>query len=203
MYAYIKGTLEEVLDNQVVIDNHGIGYRILTSAGTINALPPRGEMVRLYTYLHVKEDEMSLYGFRSKDDLSVFTMLLNVNGIGPKGALGILSVLSADDLRFAVAGADAKAIAKAPGIGAKTAQRVILELKDKLKIEDAFHDEGMEDVAVFGGAFQSVKTEAIQALTALGYSSQEAVRTLSGIEITETMNVEDVLKAALKQMALM
>lgn len=153
----------------------------------------------MYTYLHLREDVMVLYGFLTKDDLELFKQLITVSGIGPKGGLAILSTLDADDLRFAVLSGDAKAISKAPGIGAKTAQRVILELKDKMSLEDAFEKKTMhveERAQSAGGA--SVKNDAVMALTALGYSSTESLKAVSKVTITEDMDVEDVLKAALK-----
>lgn len=202
MYSYIKGTLEETMEDKIVVDNHGIGYNINVPARVLDALAPVGSQVKVYTYLNVKEDAFSLYGFLTKDDIKVFKLLLGVGGIGPKGALAILSVMSTDDLRFAVMGGDAKAIAKAPGVGGKTAQRVILELKDKLNIEDVFEEKDMPQVSGGVPGTKTVKNEAVQALVALGYSSSEALSVLSKIEITEEMNVEDVLKAALKQMAM-
>ena len=202
MYSYIKGTLEETMEDKIVVDNHGIGYNINVPARVLDALAPVGSEVKVYTYLNVKEDAFSLYGFLTKDDIKVFKLLLGVGGIGPKGALAIRSVMSTDDLRFAVMGGDAKAIAKAPGVGGKTAQRVILELKDKLNIEDVFEEKDMPQVSGGVPETKTVKSEAVQALVALGYSSSEALSVLSKIEITEEMNVEDVLKAALKQMAM-
>lgn len=201
MYSYIKGTLEEVGESFVVVDNHGIGYQIQTPANIVDNLPDIGNAVKLYTYLHVKEDAMSLFGFLTKDDLKIFQLLLGVSGIGPKGALGVLSVLSADDLRFAVVGGDAKAIAKAPGIGAKTAQRVILELKDKLNIEEVFEDKELDGEHISMSESKTVKNEAVQALVALGYSSSEALSVISKIDIAEEESVEEILKSALKQMA--
>ena len=146
---------------------------------------------------------MILYGFLTKDDLELFKLLITVSGIGPKGGLAILSTLDADDLRFAVLSGDAKAIAKAPGIGAKTAQRVILELKDKMSLEDAFEKKS-EHVALQQNAsgLNQVKNDAVQALTALGYSSTESMKAVSAVDITEEMDVEAVLKAALKHMSL-
>lgn len=201
MYSYIKGTLEEVGEGKIVIDNHGIGYQILTSSNMADYLPSVGAEVKIYTYLNVKEDAMTLFGFLTKDALYVFQLLLGVSGIGPKGALGILSVMTTDDLRFAVIGGDARAIAKAPGIGAKTAQRVILELKDKLNLEDVFEDKGIPVQNPAAAEAKTIKNEAVQALVALGYSSSEALSAISGVEPAEDMEVEDILKAALKQMA--
>ena len=204
MYSYIKGILEEVEENLVVIEAGGIGYNIYTTGGTFDYLPSIGEELKLYTYLNVREDAMQLYGFLTKDDLKVFKLLLGVSGIGPKGALAILSVMSPDDLRFAVLAEDVKAISKAPGVGSKTAQRLILELKDKLSLEDAFEQKlANESVKMAPNQLTGIKNDAIQALVALGYSSSDALKTINMVEITEDLDVEDVLKAALKNMAFM
>lgn len=204
MYSYIRGVLTDVEENLVVIEAGGIGYNIYTTAQTFDYLPSVGDELKLYTYLNVREDAMLLYGFLTKDDLRVFKLLLGVSGIGPKGALAILSVMSTDDLRFAVLADDAKAIAKAPGIGAKTAQRLILELKDKLSLEDAFEQKLSNEAAKKApNHLTGIKNDAVQALVALGYSSSDALKTVNAVEITENTDVEDVLKAALKNMAFM
>lgn len=200
MYSYIKGELVEILDDVIVVEAGQIGYNIHIPASMIDNFTGTGQEVKIYTYLQVKEDDMQLYGFLTRDDLNIFKLLLGVNGIGPKGALAVLSVMTPDDLRFAVLGEDAKSIAKAPGIGNKTAQRVILELNDKIRLEDAFEAKTAH-VAEGQSATSSVKNEAVQALTALGYSSSEALKAVSGVELTEDITVEEVLKEALKQMA--
>lgn len=203
MYSYIKGILVDMEEDLIVVETGGIGYNIYTTGQTFRYLPSIGEEVKIYTYLYIREDAMMLYGFLTKDDLRVFKLLIGVSGIGPKGALAILSVMTTDDLRFAVLGDDAKAISKAPGIGAKTAQRLILELKDKLSLEDAFEQKlaNTQLKEESKNHVKGVKNEAVQALTALGYSSSEALKALDGIEITEDTDVEDILKAALKNMA--
>ena len=201
MYSYIKGTLEETGEDYIVIEAGGIGYQIYTTGQTFQYLPSQGAELKVYTYLHVREDAMILFGFLTKDDLSVFKLLLGVSGIGPKGALAILSVVTTDDLRFAVLGDDAKAIARAPGVGAKTAQRLILELKDKLSLEDAFEQKLAKNEDMVQNKTGGAKNEAVQALVALGYSSSEALKALQGVEIQENTDVEDILKAALKNMA--
>ena len=204
MYSYIRGVLAEVEENLVVVEAGGIGYNIYTTSQTFDYLPSVGEELKLYTYLQLREDAMQLYGFLTKDDLNVFKLLLGVSGIGPKGALAILSVMSTDDLRFAILGEDAKMIAKAPGIGAKTAQRVILELKDKMNLEDAFEQKLQNHTnQPLPKQASGIKNDAIQALVALGYSSTEALKTVNAVEINEDSNVEDILKAALKNMAFM
>ncbi len=204
MYAYIKGTLTDVEENLVVLEAGGIGYNIYTAGQTMDYLPSVGEELKLYTYLHLREDVMMLYGFFTKDDLKVFKLLLGVSGIGPKGALAILSVMTADDLRFAVLADDAKTIAKAPGVGAKTAKRLILELKDKLSLEEAFEQKLANNSAErMPNQITGIKNDAVQALVALGYSSTEALKAVNAVEITEDSDVEDILKAALKNMAFM
>ena len=203
MYSYIKGVLAELEEDAIVVETGGIGYHIYTTGQTFSRLPSLGDEVKIYTYLYIREDAMLLYGFCSKDELRVFKLLLGVSGIGPKGALAILSVMTTDDLRFAVLGDDAKTIAKAPGVGVKTAQRLILELRDKLIIEDEFEEKLSQAEDTARGRAKGAKNEAVQALVALGYSSSEALKALGGIEITEETDVEDLLKAALKNMALM
>lgn len=202
MYSYIKGTLVEASAEGIVVDNQGIGYGILVPGQVLEYLPSIGEEVKIYTYHYVREDMIALYGFLTREDVNIFKMLIGVSGIGPKGALAILSVMSTDDLRFAILGEDAKAIAKAPGIGVKTAQRLIIELKDKISLEDAFEQKlANQGEKVEKNPATGVKNEAILALTSLGYSQSEALQVLSGIEIKEDSAVEDVLKEALKQMA--
>lgn len=204
MYSYVKGELAEVNLDHIVVETGGIGYMIYVPTNTFAYLPSIGENIKVYTYLYIREDAMILYGFLTKDDLEMFKMLITVNGIGPKGGLAVLSTLSSDDLRFAILSDDAKAIAKAPGVGAKTAQRVILDLKDKMSLEDAFekkleHNEAMPDKS----ALSAVKNDAVLALTALGYSSTESMKAVSKVEIKDSMDVEDVLKAALKFMSIL
>ncbi len=202
MYAYIKGELAEINTDHIVVEAGGIGYQVFISLQTFDYLPSVGEDLKIYTYLYLREDAMILYGFLTKDDMELFKLLISVSGIGPKGGLAILSTLEADDLRFAILSGDAKAISKAPGVGGKTAQRVILELKDKLSLEDAFEaktEHVQKNAAAAGG---SVKNDAVMALTALGYSSTESLKAVSAVEITEDMDVEEVLKAALKHLSL-
>lgn len=202
MYAYIRGTLAECNVDHIVIETGGIGYQVFIPGQTFSYLPAVGEPLKVYTYLYLREDAMILYGFLTKDDLELFQLLISVSGIGPKAGLAILSTLTADDLRFAVLAGDAKAIAKAPGVGGKTAQRIILELKDKMSLEDALEKKSGHVQMEPTGSSQ-VKNDAVMALTALGYSSAESLRALAAVEITEGMDVEDVLKAALKQMSLL
>ena len=202
MYAYIKGELAEKNIDHIVVEAGGIGYLIYVPAQSIDYLPDEGDQIKVYTYLYIREDAMVLYGFLTKDDLEIFKMLITVSGIGPKGGLGILSTLSADDLRFAILSGDSKTISKAPGIGAKTAQRVIIDLKDKMSLEEAF-EKKLDNNAdgVQKTLHSSIKNDAVMALSALGYSSAESLKAVSKVDITDDMDVEDVLKLALKNMS--
>ena len=209
MYAYLKGTLEEVTEDNIVVEVNGIGYNVKVSTTTADLLPGLGNEIKIYTYTLVREDTFSLYGFLTRDDLEIFKKLITVNGIGPKGGLAILSVMSADALRFAIMAGDAKSIAKAPGVGAKTAERVILDLRDKISLEDTLHGlgsendiRGMTTGALPGGAASdnAMKKEAIEALVALGYSASDATAAVKKLELTEDTTVESLLKLALKHM---
>lgn len=205
MYAYIKGTLEEIMEDCVVVETGGIGYNVKVSTTTADLLPGIGSEVKIYTYTLVREDAFSLYGFLTRDDLEIFKKLITVSGIGPKGGLAILSVMSADALRFAVMAGDAKAIAKAPGIGAKTAERVILDLRDKISLEDTLRGIGTPTgkagtSADAQTADNVMKREAIEALVALGYSASDATAAVKKVELHEDITVEDILKQALKYM---
>ena len=196
MIAYLKGIIVEVTESRLILDVNDIGYLIYISGRDAANMPGRGEEVKIHTYLNVKEDALQLFGFLSEDDLEMYQLLLNVNGIGPKAALGVLSVLTPDDLRFAVLADDAKAIAKAPGIGNKTAQKLILELKD------AFEKKlGKVTEAVPLMADSDAKTEALEALTALGYSASDALKAVRKAGVTEDMDTETILKLALKQIS--
>lgn len=185
----------------MIVDVGGIGYEIRTPLTVMTQLPPVGVEVILHTYYYVREDAILLYGFVAKDDLEVFKKLIKVSGIGPKGALGILSTITPDELRFAIIADDVKTISKAPGIGKKTAQKLILELKDKLKIKD-FEDFVKTEVDENDISLLPVdqKSDAIAALVALGYSSSEAIKAIRSMKITETTSVEDIIKGALKRL---
>lgn len=200
MIAFLRGEVAAVSENRLVLEVNNVGYQVFISARDAADLPPVGEEVKVHTYLSVREDAMQLFGFLAEDDLEMYKLLLNVNGIGPKAGLGILSVLSADDLRFAVLSEDAKTIAKAPGIGTKTAQKLILELKDKLSLEDAFEKKLQKAQQTAGSSLEANKGEAVQALAALGYSNSDALRAVKRADITEEMDVETILKLALKNM---
>lgn len=206
MISYIKGPLIAVEEDLIIVEAASMGYHVHVPLTVLEALPKTGEEVLIHTYLQVREDAMTLYGFLNRQDLKMFRQLLGVNGVGPKAALGILSTLRPDDLRMAIIAGDAKAISRAPGIGAKTAQRVILDLKDRIKMEDILP--GMPlfaEAEVTGTAAanaEGVGGEAIEALVALGYSMSQAVKAVRQVEITADMTAEAVLKASLKYLAI-
>lgn len=199
MVSYIKGELISIEEEKVIIDVNGIGFGIFMPLQSMNYLPPNGEEVRLHTYMNVREDAIQLYGFLTRDDLKVFKLLIGVSGIGPKGGLSILSQMSPDDLRFAVMANDAKTIAKAPGIGKKTAEKLIIELKDKLDIEDVLNREAENDHLVSSiSPSNGVQADAIQALVALGYGSTDATKAVKKVELYKDITVEEILKESLK-----
>lgn len=196
MYAYIKGKIEHISDDSFIIENNGIGYFIMSSANVIGKLSVH-EQTTVYTYLHVREDGVALFGFLTQDEITVFKMLISVSGIGPKGALAIMSVLTVDELRIAVLSEDYKAIAKANGVGAKTAQRVVIELKDKFKLDDVLSGIADENELPDTGS-NDIITETAMALTSLGYSNVEALRAIKKVKDADKMSLEDLLKSALK-----
>ncbi len=207
MISYIRGTLTELNPDNIVVEAAGVGYGINVPASVIAELPPKGTEVKIYTYFSVKEDSQSLYGFITKEDEEMFRQLISVNGVGPKGALAILTVLKPDDLRMAVMAGDAKSISRAQGIGKRTAERIILELRDKVAApgfvsgmaEGASISLGNASHAVFSAGPVS---EAIDALTMLGYSRVDAGKAVSAVTLTDGMTTEDVLKQALKNIKL-
>lgn len=198
MITYIIGEFTEIEDTTIIVEAYGVGYEIMVPGSVVSLLPPVGSRIKIYTYQNVKEDALDLYGFLTKDDLNIFKLLITVNGIGPKGALSILSSISPDDLRIAVVSDDVKRIQSAPGIGAKTAQKLIIELKDKLKLEDVLYK---NDTEVANNTSGSVRDEAVEALCSLGYSPSEALRSVKNIDINDGMSSEDILKLALKKLA--
>lgn len=204
MIAFLKGEVADMTEGSVVLDVNGVGYEVLVPGQLLSMLEGIGQSLKLYTYMQVREDAVVLFGFLTRDDLQMFRMLIGVNGVGPKAGLGILSALGADDLRFAILADDAKKIAKTPGIGAKTAQKIILELKDKLDLEDAFEKKLASDKLspeASAAAGNAVVQEAVEALVALGYGSTEALKVVRSVKLTDDMDVEDVLKEALRKMA--
>lgn len=202
MIGYIKGTIEGIMQDSILLENNGIGYCILTSGMVLERIGSMHQETMLFTYLHVREDEMTLFGFPTTEELDTFKLLLSVNGIGPKAALAILSVLTVKDLSLAVMAGDVKAITKANGIGAKGANRVIMELKDKLSFDDLFGtDDGYDDASEIGVVQNSNNVEdTVLALVSLGYSEFDAIKTIKQIPDADRMESEELLKAALKKM---
>lgn len=197
MYAYIKGVITDLSEDNLVLECNNIGYNIRIPLSVAQRLPGIGATVKIYTYTSVREDAFNLFGFLSKDDLEIYKKLITVNGIGPKGALSILSAMSADDLRFAILSGDAKAISKAPGIGNKSAERIILDLRDKIQISGGSSD---SDVALTSGSVlnSDARNEALEAMTSLGYSPSEALKAVKQVNITGDMDSGAILKLALK-----
>lgn len=200
MITYIKGILENIAEDSIVVEAGGIGYRIFTASSVINRLPRVGETVKIYIFMSVKDDGIKLYGFNSCEELDIFNSLLTVSGVGPKGALNIVSAISPKDIITAIITGDTGTISKAPGIGKKTGQRIILELKDKFKTEDAFTvaDGGITDDTV-SYSVDEPKYEAVEALISLGYMRSEAIKAVSSV-YEEGMASDELLKMALKKM---
>lgn len=197
MYAYMKGIIAEISEDNLVLECNNIGYNIRIPLSVAQRLPGIGSTVKIYTYTSVREDAFNLFGFLSKDDLEIYKKLIAVNGIGPKGALNILSAMSADELRFAILSGDAKAISKAPGIGNKSAERIILDLKDKIQLT---HESSDSEIAPPVGAIPNseARNEAMEAMIALGYAPAEALKAVKQIQITDDMDSGAILKLALK-----
>ena len=203
MIASVKGKLEGVTTESVIIDVNGLGVEAIVPTTVINLLPKIDENIKLHTYLHVREDAMQLYGFLEKEDLDFFKLLITVNGIGPKAAIAILSSMPTDILTFAILSEDTKTIQKAQGIGAKTAKKLVLELKDKVGIIKTPQNTGSEiydNAALTIGINSEIKDEAVQVLTALGYSQTEAVKAISTVEMYEEMTSEELVKLSLKNL---
>ena len=205
MIRYLSGILTEVAEAEIVVEVQGIGYAVNVPVSMMELLPDLGENIKVYTYFSVREDAMQLFGFLNREDLQMYRLLISVNGIGPKAGLGIMGTLTGEDLRFAVMSEDAKTIAKAPGIGPKTAKKVILELKDKIDLAEMVADAVVEDSAGTAGAAemagtgnQAVVRDAIEALVVLGYPKTDAARAVRSVELSEDLTVEELLKKSLK-----
>lgn len=197
MFAYLKGILVDVSEDNCVIDVHDIGYNVKISGQTMAELPGIGELVKIYTYTSVKEDAFQLFGFLKKDELELFRVLITVNGIGPKGALSLLSALDADMIRMAIVSQDVKLLSKAPGIGKRTAERLILELKDKLSVSPSMIEREIKQYQSVSAEDSINKKEAVDALVALGYGQAESMKAVNQVEGAENMEVGALLKAAL------
>ena len=194
MFAYVKGILEAKSNDFVVIDVHGVGYKIYAPLTTINKLGEIGGEAKLHTHYHVREDNISLYGFASAEELRMFELLIGVSGIGAKSANAILAAISPSKFALSVITNDVKKLTKLPGIGAKSAQRIILELKDKLKSEEAIEDDSFEitNIKVTDNNLQ----EAVSALQVLGYPQRDATKAVNSIDCKD-LSVEEIIKKAL------
>ena len=204
MIAFLKGEVADMTEGSIILDVNGVGYEVLVPGQLLSMLEGIGQSLKLYTHMQVREDTVTLFGFLTRDDLQMFRMLISVNGVGPRAGLSILSALGADDLRFAVLADDAKRISKTPGNEEKTAQKIILELKDKLDLQDVFEKKsasGQITPEAAAAAGSQVVQEAVEALVALGYGSTEALKAVRSVQPAEDMDVETVLKEALKRMA--
>lgn len=195
MISYVKGTLAEVTGDSVIVESGGFGIRIMVPGSVINALPGKGTDLKIYTHMHVREDALNLFGFLSTDDLDIFKLLINVSGIGPKGALSVLSAMTPDELRLAVLTGDTAKISSAPGVGKKTAERAVLELKDK--VSTALPDATAESD---GTVASGVTAEAVQALVSLGIPERQAALAVSSVENRQELNSEELIKEALKNL---
>ncbi len=205
MIATLKGTVEEAYPDHLVLDVNGIGFMLWISGTTYDSLPAMGSEAKVYTRMTVREDSMDLYGFASVDERACFDMLVTVTGVGPKAALSILSTLTVADLRFAILGGDTKQIVKAPGVGKKIAERIVLELKDKINLIEAYSG-AMElpttaKAAGAASANTSVRIEVMEALKSLGYSASDAAKALDKMTITESTTTEQLLSDTLRQMS--
>lgn len=200
MFAYIKGTIEAKSNDSIIVEAGGIGYRVFTALSTINNMGQIGSYAKVFTHYYVREDIAALYGFGTIEELSMFEMLLTVSGVGPKAAISLISTLSPSRFALAVVSQDAKSLTKAQGIGGKMAQRIILELKDKISKEQLMSANQPGGVDNIEPAGDSVLSEAVSALMVLGYSSAEASVSVSKI-YEEGMSVEDIIKSSLKSLA--
>ena len=196
MIAYIKGTVEQISEQYAVLENQGIGYIVNASASTLGRLPRKGEATQVYTYMQVKEDDMSLFGFLSQEEIRMFRLLISISGIGPKLAMTILGLMAPEHIMTAVLSQDAIAFSKVPGVGKKTAQRITLELQDKIKS----HDWQPEQEGGTFTAMSAEKQDAIDALLSLGYGRSESLRAVLAVA-EEDMPVEQVIRLALRKLA--
>lgn len=197
MYEYIKGKYIGINKDYIIVENNGIGYRIFTSGATMSAMPASGEEVKLYLEQIVREDFIGLYGFETKEELEMFKLLLGINGVGSKAALSLLSISRINNLKYAIITGDDKQLCKAPGIGKKTAGRIILELKDKLSKEDMIIENGnLEELNGDDENYVVKMNEALGALLALGYSEKEAELSLKKANKEES--VENIIKECLR-----
>lgn len=204
MIGSLNGTIAELAEGVAIVEVGGVGFEVLVSSETASRLAAHGigADVKIYTYTHVREDALLLYGFLSRDELNLYKLLITVNGVGPKAALALLSALRADELRFAIVAGNAKTLAAAPGVGKKTAERLILDLRDKLQTDTASAEYLPGEAALALDKTNGAAADAIQALAALGYPRALAVKAVQSAEAALTgeaaEDTEEVLKEALR-----
>lgn len=197
MIYSVRGKLSHIENNLAVVECAGVGYAVRTSAVTISRLPGMGEETTLYTYLHITENSIDLFGFADQGELNCFKMLLGVTRVGPRAALSVLSSVTAEQFALTVASGDAKTLSRAPGLGMKTAQRIILELKDKISKEQAAAGISMPEIPLMSSS--SNASEAINALVVLGYTQSEAAGVITKLD--PELSVEDMIKQGLQKLA--
>ncbi len=198
MIGYVKGILEESRAGKIVVDVNGLGFNILVSESTREELPGIGQEIKVYTHTNVREDDISLPGLLSREALDLFELLITVNGVGPKGAMGLLGIFPASEIKYLIVTSSSDKLSKAPGIGKKTAERIIIDLKDKISTDEIVT---LSDIADNNEpAVSSEAMDAVSALVSLGYSQAEAKRAVSMVQGVESMNVNDILKAALQHL---
>ena len=201
MIAFIRGNLVAAGTDHAVIETGGIGYEVMMPATSLAKLPSAGSIITVHTYMYVREDNLGLFGFLDAEDLAMFRKLITVSGVGPKAALAILSVMDADALKLAIAAEDDKAISKAPGVGAKTARRLIIELKDKIELTVGDPETGTQVISS-ASSDPAAAEDAVLALTALGYSQSDAFRAVRAVEHAADLDAQQLLKQALKKIML-
>lgn len=198
MYEYIKGTFEGINKDYIIIENNNIGYKIFTSGNTMASMVSKGEMVKVFVHQIVRDDFIGLYGFITKDELDMFNLLLTTNGVGAKVALSLLSIFTVDKLKVSIASSEEKILVKAPGVGKKMAQRMILELKDKIDIKNIALDDIEEDSLKNVVLKESKERDVVDALMALGYTEKEGQKAVE--KASEDLTVEDMIKECLREL---
>lgn len=196
MYEYIKGKYVGIIKDYIIVENNNIGYKVFTSGATMSELPKKDEEVMLYLEQIVREDFIGLYGFLTREELEMFKLLLSINGVGAKAALSLLSISRVNNLKYAIMMGDDKHLCRAPGIGKKTAGRIILELKDKLKPDELIEGSDLVDMADDAEDYANTLNEALGALLALGYTEKEAQMALKKVDKKDS--VENIIKSSLR-----
>lgn len=199
MIGFLRGELISIDEENMLLDVNGVGYNVSITSKDAASFSSKSGEVKVFTYLSVREDAMKLYGFEHKEDLDFFKLLITVSGIGPKAGQSILAIMDADEIRMAILSGDAKAISRCPGVGAKTASRIIVDLKDKVSVEDVLKGASEEPAAaaVNTSGLDSARKEAVEALTALGFGAAESLKAVKLSDITEDMDAGEIIGAAL------